>query len=259
MRFWIQLCCCCISVFWWTSNISAAPHWSHEEQEHWGEIEDIGKPIPLNYPFADCGIGRHQSPIDLSGALFDKKINKLKPMYPVDTLVFYNTGHAIQVNTLIDYPGYLKIGKERYPLIQFHFHAPSEHVIDSQTFVAELHFVHVRDDGRMAVLGVLIEEGRENLVLQIILDNMPVEHETENAHSQVVFSPAALLPDDHKHVFTYAGSLTTPPCSEGINWYVLTEPITASESQIMALESFYSGNIRNVQHLNGRTVIINDK
>jgi len=74
-----------------------------------------------------------------------------------------------------------------------------------------------------------------------------------------VINPAALLPRNKKHAFTYAGSLTTPPCSEGINWYVLEEPIAASESQIMALEDFYHGNIRHVQDLNGKTVIINDK
>jgi len=111
----------------------------------------------------------------------------------------------------------------------------------------------------MAVLGVLIAKGEENQALQTILDNMPHEHGTENADTQVVINPAVLLPRDKKHAFTYAGSLTTPPCSEGINWYVLEEPITASESQIMALEDFYHGNIRHVQDLNGRTVIINDK
>ncbi|GJL76130.1 carbonic anhydrase [Nitrosomonas sp.] len=242
-----------------SSYAFAAPHWSHEEQEEWGAIEDAGKPLPLNYPFADCGIGIHQSPVDLAGVEFDKKINKLKPRYPADMPDFYNSGHAIQVNTSLDYAGYLAIGKEHFPLIQFHFHAPSEHVINARTFAAELHFVHVRDDGRMAVLGVLIEVGEENEMLQAILDHMPYEAGVDNTTSHVKVNPAKLLPRHRKHFYTYAGSLTTPPCREGINWYVLTEPITMSEAQLLQLKSFYTDNVRLPQSLNGRMVITNDR
>ena len=244
-------------VLFFSQHLYAAPHWTHEEQQEWGAIEEVGEPIPLNYPFAVCGIGIRQSPVDLAGAEFDVHINNLITHYPVDKPDFYNSGHAIQVNKSLDYSGYLKIGHERFPLIQFHFHTPSEHVIDAQVFDAELHFVHVRNDGRLAVLGILIQEGKTNETLQTILDNMPHEEGTTNSGSMVSINPSKLLPHNRKHVFTYAGSLTTPPCSEGINWYVMTEPITASIDQIEMLEYFYHDNARHAQDLNGRAVKTN--
>ncbi|PTN11268.1 carbonic anhydrase [Nitrosomonas aestuarii] len=255
VAFWVNLTF--VAVI--SSYAFASPHWSHEEQEEWGAIEDIGKPLPLNYPFADCAIGIHQSPVDLAGVEFDRKINKLMPRYPADMPAFYNSGHAIQINTSLDYAGYLAIGKERFPLIQFHFHAPSEHVIDGKAFEAELHFVHVRDDGRMAVLGILIEVGEENEMLQTILDHMPQEAGVENTASQIKVNPAKLLPRHRQHFYTYAGSLTTPPCREGINWYVSTEPITVSEAQLLQLKSFHTNNIRYPQPLNGRVIMTNDR
>ena len=243
-----------VTIFF-SAGVIAAPSWTHEAQEEWGATEDFSQStVPFMFPFAECSIGQRQSPVDLAGSDFDKKINKLKIKYPVDTPDFFNSGHAIQVNTSLDYPGYVQIGGERYPLIQFHFHSPSEHVVGSRAFAAELHFVHVRDDGKMAVLGVLIEEGAENETLQTILDNIPLTEETHNPDTQIRIHPTKLLPQNKIHSYTYAGSLTTPPCSEGVNWYVLAEPLIASETQIRQLESFYSDNVRFIQHLNGRSV-----
>jgi carbonic anhydrase len=184
----------------------------------------------------------------------------LAAIYDTDTPIFYNNGHTIQVNTSLDYSGGLKIGEESIPLIQLHFHEPSEHVINGHHFPAELHFVHINEDGRIAVLAVAIETGTENPAFQTILDNTSVQGGEQNADSGVQFNPAALLPQqDHDNLeyFTLAGSLTTPPCSEGVQWYLLTDPITISEVQLEQFKSFYTNNARLAQDLNGRAILSN--
>jgi carbonic anhydrase len=234
---------------------AAAPHWDYEEQAIWGQLQDTSQTIPpLMYPFAECSIGTHQSPVDLGGEIKAKSLNKVLPKYTQDTPDFYNSGHAVQVNTSSGYKGILKIGQDEYPLIQYHFHSPSEHVIGSETFPAEVHYVHIRGDGKIAVLGVMLKEGAENPAFQTILDNTPTTAGTHNANSGIKLDPAALLPKNRKHFYTYAGSLTTPPCSEGVNWYVLAQPVTVSAEQIAQLEKLYEKNNRLPQNLNGRTV-----
>ncbi len=244
-----------ISVIY-PANVLAGPHWSHEDQAHWGAIEDAAQTeVPLMFPYAVCSIGEHQSPVDLaSGSNSVEKLNKLKMKYHSDEPVFYNSGHAVQVNTSLDYEGRLKIGKETYPLIQFHFHEPSEHIINGEAFPAELHFVHVRENGKIAVLGVLIREGEEHSTIQTILDNVPFVHEEQNADSGIRIDPRSLLPRNKKEYYSFAGSLTTPPCSEGVEWYVLAEPITMSLSQLDQLKNFYTNNARHIQNLNSRSI-----
>lgn len=233
----------------------SAPHWDHDEQEGWGAIRDSTQSVePLMFPYATCSIGKHQSPVDLAAQNHAEKLATLKIKYSTDKPIFYNSGHGVQVNTSDEYPGYLEIGEEIYPLIQFHFHEPSEHVIADKQFSAELHFVHVRDDGKMAVLGVLIEEGLENPIVQTILDNVPVVEGAQNDQTGLQFNPESLLPRNTKDYFSLAGSLTTPPCSEGINWLVLSESITISGAQLAQLKTLYSANARHIQDLNGRSV-----
>lgn len=246
-----------VIVFLLISTAVAAsdpPHWTHDEQETWGAIQDPSQAdVPKMYPFATCSIGSHQSPVDLASTSASRQLNKLRMHYPNDTVDFYNTGHAVQVNFSDHYQGQLLVGAQAYPLIQLHFHAPSEHVIGTQTFPAELHYVHVRDDGRIAVLAVLIEIGEENPVFQTILENMPHE-KSHNEGTGIKISPASLLPHDKKHHYTLAGSLTTPPCSEGVDWYILTDPVTISETQLAQLKGFYNDNARHPQDLNNRVV-----
>ncbi len=237
------------------NSVLAGPHWTHEEQAEWGAIEDVSQlVVPHMFPFATCGIGKHQSPVDLAEHSQKQKLNRLLIKYGKDFPVFFNSGHGIQVNTSLEYEGRIKIGKEDYPLIQFHFHEPSEHVINGETFPAELHFVHVRDDGKLAVLGVLIEVGEENETFQSILDNMPHGESERNEGTGVQINPSSLLPRNRRDKYTLAGSLTTPPCSEGVEWYVLAEPISVSNAQLEQLISFYSNNARYPQDLNGRVV-----
>lgn len=254
-------CLIAMMVTCYASVIVAAPHWSHEEQEQWGAIEDPSQAVvPLNYPYAECSIGTHQSPVDFAEARVDntRKLNDLEVWYDVDKPVFYNTGHAIQVNTSSNYKGELKIGEESFPLVQLHFHEPSEHAVGGKKFPAELHFVHVGQDGRLIVLGVAINVGEENPTMQTILNNMPATGGEQNPNTGgIQIDPAALLPSIHHQSFDYlslAGSLTTPPCSEGVQWYLMLDPISISAAQLEQLKGFYTGNAREPQNLNGRVV-----
>lgn len=240
---------------------AASPHWTHEEQSTWGAIQDSTQTVvPLNYPYAECSIGTHQSPIDLAAAKIDntKILNGLEVWYDVDNApVFNNTGHAVQVNTSSGYTGELKIGEESYPLIQLHFHEPSEHVIGTTKFPAELHYVHIGADGRIIVLAVAINVGEENTTFQTILDNTP-HQEGQNPGTGIQINPAALLPPlrhNRPDFYTLAGSLTTPPCSEGVQWYLMSEAITISSAQLEQLKGFYTNNARSAQGLNGRSVL----
>ncbi|MDV6343131.1 carbonic anhydrase family protein [Nitrosomonas sp. Is37] len=242
-----------------TSAFSAPPHFDHGEQATWWAIEDTSQEVPLRFPFAECGVGQHQSPVDLGSAIIgETQLNPMEILYPIDTKpVFFNTGHAAQVNTSTNYPGALKIGEESFPLIQLHFHEPSEHVVGATRFPAELHYVHVKEDGRLVVLAVAINIGEENSTFQTILDNTPHASGEKNENSGLQFNPAALLPtlDQPIKYFTLAGSLTTPPCSEGVQWYILPRAITISEAQLNQLKSFYTDNNRLPQNLNGRSLL----
>lgn len=250
-----------LCLFYAASATSNPPHWHYEEQSIWWAVEDTSQSVPLLYPYAECGVGQHQSPVDLAAAQFNTKpLNQLAALYGTDAPIFYNNGHTIQVNTSVDYSGGLKIGEESIPLIQLHFHEPSEHVINGQHFPAELHYVHINEDGRVAVLAVAIETGDENPVFQTILDNIPVQEGEQNTNSGIQLDPAALLPQQDSNnleYFTLAGSLTTPPCSEGVQWYLLSDVITISTAQLEQLQGFYTNNARLVQDLNGRAILSN--
>lgn len=243
-----------------TVAFSAPPQWSHNEQPTWWAIEDTSQVMPLRYPYAECGVGKHQSPIDLAAATINntKTLNKLQALYDIDTPIFFNSGHGVQVNTSLSYTGALKIGEESYPLIQFHFHEPSEHVVGNKRFPAELHFVHINEDGRIIVLATAIDVGDENAIFQTILDNTPHQEGVKNANSGIQINPTLLLPaldQENLDFYTFAGSLTTPPCSEGVQWYLLPKVITISAAQLEQLKGFYTNNARLPQALNGRAVL----
>lgn len=274
----IFICVVAAVFFIFNGSIVAAPHWTHEEQASWGAIEDSDETeVPHIYPYAECAIGQRQSPIDLADAdvIYTNDLNRLIVRYSVDKPVFYNSGHGVQVNTSLNYTGVLEIGRESFPLIQFHFHEPSEHIYRGQQFDAEIHFVHVREDGRIAVMAVLVNEGAEHETLQTILDNTPDAEGERRENTGINVHPASLLPGsvsgsnpDNDRVFegnrskpdfvTFAGSLTTPPCSEGVQWIVLVPSITVSAAQLDQLRGLYSDNFRLPQAVNGRSLLTHD-
>lgn len=140
-------------------------------------------------------------------------------------------------------------------LLQFHFHAPSEHTIDGKTYPIEAHLVHKGQDGKLAVIRVFMKSGRENRFIQALWSNLPAS-EGENQVRGISINASA-LPPANKSYYNYPGSLTTPPCSEGVNWIVLKTPIEVSPEQIEAFKSIYNGNARPVQPLNSREIQVN--
>lgn len=144
-------------------------------------------------------------------------------------------------------------------MIQFHFHKPSEHTIDGQSFPMELHIVHRNPaNGALAVVGVMLAEGDEaNAAYSIVFDNLPAEEGEPDEESALTINVADLLPEDTETFFTYEGSLTTPPCSEIVRWLVLAQPVTLSSEQIAAFGAIYEVNARPVLPLNTRDLFTN--
>jgi len=218
-------------------------HWSygkHGGPSEWGELDQA---------FASCQVGKVQSPIDIRAA----KAADLPPIkfdYKPAPLKLIDNGHTIQVN----YPpgSSIDVGGTRYELVQFHFHKPSEEKIDGKAHAMVAHLVHKGGDGALAVVAVLLDKGQDNPVLRAIWSNLPKEKEKEVAASATI-DAAALLPAD-KGYYTFPGSLTTPPCSEGVRWFVLKTPMTLAASELTAFAKLYPMNARPTQPLNGRAV-----
>jgi carbonic anhydrase len=141
----------------------------------------------------------------------------------------------------------------RYHVVQFHYHAPSEHEINGKRMAAEIHLVHKSADGKLAVIGLLLEEGAENAALSPFINNLPPEKsDVKDVNQQI--NAADLLPDIQT-TFRYSGSLTTPPCTEGVSWLVMTTPIELSSEQLSKIENVSGTNNRPVQPLNDRSLL----
>ena len=230
-----------------------APHWGYEGEygpEHWGT---------LSPDFAVCGTGSSQSPIDIvageAGTLPALSVGygpaTLHIVHQEHAADEVNTGHSIQVN----YPGAdtLTVGDEQFPLVQYHFHSPSEHTVNGQHFPMEMHLVHKSAEGKLAVVGVLIAEGAANAAFDPVWQNLPTRKGQEAHLEHVTVDVDKLLPQVHT-TYRYEGSLTTPPCSEGVKWFVMTTPIELSPEQIAQFRAILHGNNRPVQPLNARAV-----
>lgn len=221
------------------------PHWSYEGEtgpEKWGQ---------LCTSFSDCN-GKKQSPIDLKGAEFEEGLGELAIMYKnTSTLKAINNGHTVQVN--LDAENSFEVDGGAFSLKQFHFHCPSEHTIDGNSYPMEAHLVHISDSGKIAVIGVMFEQGEENAFLANILSALPTEANKEVSDSTISYDVNTFLPED-KSYYRYAGSLTTPPCSEGVIWTVLKTSVTASAEQIEAFEQMMPTNNRPIQPLNDRAI-----
>lgn len=242
-----------------TLNAADVP-WNYSNQ-NWGALTSSATPAPLNYPYAECAIGTTQTPVDIGTTKTERILNGLSVNWQSFPADFYNTGYAIQVQPWVGdlNAGTLKVGKDVYPLTQVHIHAPGEHSVNGALYSAEMHFVHVRDDGRIAVLGVFVTlANASNAEFQKILDNMPnTPGIATHNRSSVVFNPKKLLPPGNGRFYTYSGSLTTPPCSAGVNWYIYETPLAIAPGQLDQLVKFYNGNNRQIQPLNGRTLVKN--
>ena len=221
-------------------------HWSYEGDtgpSHWGELSP-------EYELARNG--KRQSPVDIVPSQAEPKdAPPILPGYHDTSLEILNNGHTIEDD---DHGGgSLTIDGHEYRLAQFHFHSPSEHTVDGRHFPMELHLVHKDASGKLAVLSVLIEEGRAHPELAILWQHLPTEPGRKNAVAGVSVNAAKLLPTSLA-TWRYEGSLTTPPCSEDVAWFVLQRPIEASSAQIAAFRDVIHGNNRPTQPLHGRVI-----
>jgi carbonic anhydrase len=190
-----------------------------------------------------CAIGSEQSPIHIaSSAAVRTPLPALEFTYHASKATVENHGHAVQVDFAED--NLLRLGGVEYKLLQFHYHHPAEHVIDGRTAPVEVHLVHRNEQGNLAVVGVLFEEGAANPALAVKLASIG---------GAATIDPRDLLPAGLGY-FSYAGSLTTPPCSEGVKWIVLAQPMTASADQIAAMKKQVEPNARPVQKTNERLI-----
>lgn len=222
----------------------AKPHWSYAGDtgpEHWGE---------LTPDFKTCQLGLEQTPIDLSNEIKADPGALVFDYHPLP-LTIANNGHTIQVNAA---PGSsCTVGKTKYDLLQFHFHHPSEHLLNGKPLDLECHFVHKSASGNLAVVGIFFTVGAHNGALQPIFDQMPKDAGAE-VKAKGTVDPQALFPASRNY-FRYMGSLTTPPCSEGITWTVFKEAVQLSPDQLKQFASLFPNNARPVQPKNRRSVI----
>ena len=225
-----------------------AVHWSYagaEGPEHWGD---------LSPSFEACKSGRMQSPIDIAPEATGLAVGAPSHdfAYRETPLRILHNGHTVQLNYA---PGsIMTVQGQAYELLQFHFHAPSEHTVGGQAFPMEAHFVHMDSHGGLAVVGVLIEEGAANAALADAWAHLPAGESAEQTVADVRIDAGAVLPPDGRY-HHYKGSLTTPPCSEGVRWFVLSQPISMSAAQIKKFEDAAAPNARPVQPLNARLLI----
>lgn len=220
------------------------PHWGYEGEhgpEHWGG---------MSKDFEACSHGKQQSPIDISLAV-EEDLGDITFNYKPGKLNILNNGHTIQAN--YDEGSSITLNGAEYSLLQFHFHGPSEHTVGGKSFDIEAHFVHKNKDGKLAVVGVLIEEGKENAAYAPVSKNLPKKAGKVETIKGASINAQELLPQG-KTYYTYPGSLTTPPCSEAVTWLVLKEPIQMSKAQIDALKKVMGKNNRPVQPLHEREV-----
>ena len=236
----ISLLSCCLSLNF--ANAAKKPHWSYEGNsgpKNWGS---------LSQDYKLCPEGNQQSPINIQTQKAATKA-PLKFNYSNSVpLEITNNGHTVQVNFK---PGNsISMGKKEWELKQLHFHSKSEHTFNNQHSALEMHLVHKNKNGGLAVVGVMFEEGGEDSTLLKMFERIPKENQTKS-YPKITLNLNNLLPKN-KELYTYKGSLTTPPCSEGVSWFVMKNKKSISLGQLNSFKKYYSGNFRPVQPLNNR-------
>lgn len=229
--------------------VAAAPDAS--APEHWSYGGMTGPRVwgRLKREYSACAVGQRQSPIDIrDGIALD-----LEPVqfdYRPGSFSVIDTGYTVQVDVAAG--NAIEVNGRRYALQQFHFHRPSEERIDGRQFEMDVHLVHRDAEGRMAVVVVLLERGAAQPLLQTVWNNLPLErHEAVAARAPL--DPSQLLPADRRY-YTYMGSMTTPPCTEGVLWLVMQQPVTVSARQIDTFSRLYPMNARPIQRAAGRMI-----
>lgn len=226
----------------------------HTQATCWGYEAENGPDVwaQLSPAYGLCGVGIQQSPIDIVNPT-SAKLPAITFNYQPTSLNIHNTGNTIEVV----YPkgSWIEVDGTKYHLLQFHFHAPSEHTVAGNQYDMEMHLVHESEDSTLAVIGVLIKSGGIHTAFNAFWHYLPPIPDESKQIKNVIVNAFDLLPNT-KYTYRYEGSLTTPPCSEGVKWFVMTTPIEMSESQITAFKAILDGNNRPVQPLNGHELLV---
>lgn len=214
-------------------------HWSYSGEDgpaHWSKVS------------ATCGEGKMQSPINIISKdviglqalniLEFHEATKAEPSHEIDN------GHAIKITPSDDHG--MSINGVHYKLLQFHFHGKSENRIDGKQFAMEMHLVHQNAKGELAVVGVMVEEGAHNKYLEGIVDHLD--------GGDLNIATNDILPKDKTHYYHFMGSLTTPPCSENVSWYIMKDTISLDAKQLAAFRSHHRDNFRPIQATNARPI-----
>ncbi len=226
------------------SHAAQAAHWSYTGPagpQTWGGL----KP-----DFALCAKGQRQSPIDIQGGL-SVELEPVQFNYKASRFGVVDNGHTVQANLAAG--NFIEVGGRRFELKQFHFHRPSEERIDGRQFEMSLHLVHKDEQGRLAVVALLMDRGAPHPAVQKVWNSLPLEKQ-EELQARSPLELAELLPSDHSY-YTYMGSLTTPPCSEGVQWIVMRQPVSVSSAQIELFARLYPMNARPLQQVAGRRIL----
>jgi carbonic anhydrase len=233
----------------WPPSFAADQHtaghtWGYGLQDGPGEWANLAP------DFAACKLGQHQSPVDI-GQSREANLSPIKFAYQSVPLDITDNGHTIMIN----YPpgSFIQVSGKQYELKQLHFHHPSENTIDGEARDMEAHLVHMDEAGSLAVVAVFLQKGDGNEFVQQVWKHLPNEKNHPEHVDKVTINATDLLPA-HRAYFTYSGSLTTPPCSENVTWYVLKDAVDVSAGQVGRFADLYPNNSRPVQPLHGRVV-----
>ncbi|OHB33677.1 MAG: hypothetical protein A2X84_03245 [Desulfuromonadaceae bacterium GWC2_58_13] len=246
MKRWMVLAALCLSTSAFASDAGhGGVHWGYTGEgapEHWGDLAP---------EFAACKDGQSQTPIDLTG-MVDVDQPAINFSYGEVGVEVLNNGHSIQAN--YETGSSIEIDGKTYKLVQFHFHNPSENVIEGKYFPIEAHLVHKSDDGHLAVIAVMFVEGAANPVIETVWHYMPAKANSDTEAPNETLNVMDMLPES-KAYYGFEGSLTTPPCTEGVKWMVLSTPMTVSPAQVLKFQHIMQvQNNRPLQPLNGRTI-----
>lgn len=216
-----------------------------------GKTETLGWG-KLDPAYSACSKGHEQSPIDIRHARLDTSLQPIEFHYIGGPITLVNNGHTVEAH--VDPGSYIVVGGVRYDLIEFHFHHPSEHTIKGKLSDIEIHLVHRSADGKLVVLAVLLNGDRDfpNATLATLWEHLPA---TAGATVKItdMVDPGGLLPADRGY-WTYTGSLTTPPCTEGVSWFVFQQALTISRGQLRDFTNLYNLNSRPLQDPHGRRI-----
>lgn len=220
------------------------PHWAYDGKEgpqNWSK---------LSPEFATCAQGKFQSPIDIREGI-RLNLDPVKFDYKPSPLRILDNGHTVQVNYGMG--SSITVSGEKYNLVQFHFHKPSEERIDGKSFDMVVHLVHKNMMGSLAVVAVMLRNGAPNPLVQTLWTHLPLQQGKEAMPRDVKIDASQFLPADRAY-YTFLGSLTTPPCTEGVLWLVMKTPMQVSRTQISAFGRLYENNARPVQQANRRLI-----